>query len=296
MIDLLGLYLKQISKFPMFSREEENALAVSAQAGDLQAQHDLVRSQLKLVVYVARRYQGRGIELEDLICIGNEGLVWGVRKFDPAAGTRLSTYAYWWIEQRISRALEYKDFIRLPSHFRRPQFRDQDYCREIAALVRHVASLDIPDPKSGKKMIDQPDDGPAPVESVIRRDEIRQVREALAQIDDRQSDILTRRSKGDSLDAIADDYELSRERIRQLESKGMANLANLFGRFDAEMSLTELEGRGPGRRRSKSQRQIVMETIGRITGWTPVEMMRRAKMTGLTLPQVLEALTEVEAA
>src|SRR2546422_2996119 len=113
----LGVYLSEIRRIPVLSREEEHALALRVRAGDEKAKERLTESNLRLVVQVARRYLNRGLPLPDLIEEGNLGLLRAVEKFDPDRGTRFSTYAVWWIRHAVTRALANQArMIRLPVH------------------------------------------------------------------------------------------------------------------------------------------------------------------------------------
>src|SRR5207249_7559828 len=113
----LGVYLAEIARIPLLTREEEQALARRVQAGDEAAKQRLVEANLRLVVQIARRYLRRGLPLPDLIQEGNLGLFRAVEKFDHHKGYRFSTYAYWWIRQAITRALaDYGRTVRVPVH------------------------------------------------------------------------------------------------------------------------------------------------------------------------------------
>src|SRR5438876_4938296 len=116
-VDVTGQYLNDIGTRPVLSAEEEHRMAVEIKAGNEQARGQFVEANLKLVVSVAKRYQGRGLALEDLIQEGNLGLLRAVEKFDATRGYRFSTYAFWWIRQAITRALaDQGRTIRLPVH------------------------------------------------------------------------------------------------------------------------------------------------------------------------------------
>src|SRR5206468_6712051 len=113
----LRVYLKEIARIPLLSREEEAALARRVRAGDAEAKARFTEANLRLVVQIARRYLNRGLPLPALIEEGNLGLLRSVEKFDPERGTRFSTYATWWIRQAIVRALANQArTIRLPVH------------------------------------------------------------------------------------------------------------------------------------------------------------------------------------
>ena len=116
-LDVLGLYLSRARRHRILSREEEAELAARIEEGDEAAREELVRCNLRLVVSIARRYTGRGLELADLIQEGNLGLMRAAQGFDAAFGNKFSTYATWWIKQSIGRALANKSsLIRVPIH------------------------------------------------------------------------------------------------------------------------------------------------------------------------------------
>src|SRR5438105_14672600 len=103
--DLTGQYLRDIGSGQLLTFEQEQHLAHEMEAGDAQAKHQFIAANLKLVVSIAKRYQGRGLALEDLIQEGNIGLLRAVEKFDATKKYKFSTYAFWWIRQAITRAI-----------------------------------------------------------------------------------------------------------------------------------------------------------------------------------------------
>jgi RNA polymerase primary sigma factor len=114
---ILEVYLEEINRVPLLTAGEEKDLALRVAEGDAAARDHMIRANLRLVVRVARFFLGRGVELEDLIQSGNMGLLTAVRRFDPAAGTRLSTYATYWIKRHIIRFIqETRDVIRVPAY------------------------------------------------------------------------------------------------------------------------------------------------------------------------------------
>ena len=111
----LQQYLKDISKIPTLSREEENRLAIKAKNGDKEALNKLIESNLKFVVRVATKYQNRGLSFNELISEGNQGLIKAIEKFDPDKNIKLISYAVWWIKQSILQAIaEQSRLVRLP--------------------------------------------------------------------------------------------------------------------------------------------------------------------------------------
>jgi len=135
-LPLLGLYLRDIAKVPLLTPEQEQALARRVQAGDADAERQLIEANLRLVVRVARRYLNRGLSLLDLIEEGNLGLLHAATKFQPGRGTRFSTYAVWWIRQAVARALANQArMIRLPIHI---ELLLGQYMKKKAALSQDL--------------------------------------------------------------------------------------------------------------------------------------------------------------
>lgn len=114
--DLVGIYLKEIGQIPLLTQEQEQELGRRIQQGDEKAKQAMVEANLRLVVSVAKNYFGFGLSLADLIQEGNLGLIRAVERFDPGRGTKFSTYATWWIRQKIVRALQRRHPIRIPLH------------------------------------------------------------------------------------------------------------------------------------------------------------------------------------
>jgi RNA polymerase nonessential primary-like sigma factor len=116
-VDTLQTYLREIRRAPLFTPEEEYAMAVRASAGDFAARQSMIERNLRLVVSIAKNYLGRGLPLTDLIEEGNLGLMHATGKFEPERGFRFSTYASWWIRQAIERAIMHQArLVRLPVH------------------------------------------------------------------------------------------------------------------------------------------------------------------------------------
>ena len=112
---ILNMYLKEISRIPLLTREEENELAIRAAAGDREAKRKIVSANLRFVVNVAKKYQNQGLPLEDLISEGNIGLLTAIERFDVSKGYHFISYAVWWIRQSILKAIcEKSRAIRLP--------------------------------------------------------------------------------------------------------------------------------------------------------------------------------------
>jgi RNA polymerase primary sigma factor len=229
----------------------------AARASDL-----LVRANLRLVISVARRYRGRGLELSDLIQEGNLGLIRAVERFDPARGFRFSTYASWWIRQAITRGLADRGrAVRLPVHAhellvklrwtelalwqelgRDPSERELadrldvrvERLREIRRAAEEVASLDAPIGSDGDGTLGGlvPDAGAAdPEAATAEADARRALLAALARLGEREREVLELRyglrgSEPCTLDEIGQRLGVTRERIRQIELRGLRKLAH----------------------------------------------------------------------
>jgi len=260
----LGVYLSEIARIPLLTREEEQALARRARAGDEAAKQRMTEANLRLVVQIARRYLNRGLPLPDLIEEGNLGLLRAVEKFEPERGTRFSTYATWWIRQAVTRALANQArTIRLPVHVEllltryvreqrrltqalgRPPTREElaqalgTSERELVELEevrQHPVSLDAPASEHSTATLGDliADRAAAPSETFAElfrdRAELQSVLDDLAA---NERTILRRRFGLDgeppqTLEAIGQGLDLSRERVRQVEGSGLRKLRALL--------------------------------------------------------------------
>ena len=259
----LGVYLSEISRIKLLTREEEQELARRVRAGDEAAKQRMIEANLRLVVQIARRYLNRGLPLPDLIEEGNLGLLRAVEKFEPERGTRFSTYATWWIRQAVSRALANQArTIRLPVHvellltrYAREQRRLTQALgrpptteemakaldtseREIAELEevrQHPVSLDAPaGGESTATLGDLIADRAAVPESFAElfrdRSDLVSVFDDLAA---NERTVLRRRfglegDEPETLEAIGQRLGLSRERVRQLEGSGLRKIRALL--------------------------------------------------------------------
>ncbi len=259
----LRVYFKEISRIPLLTREDEQELARRVRAGDAQAKARLAEANLRLVVQIARRYLNRGLPLPDLIEEGNLGLLRAIEKFEPERGTRLSTYAAWWIRQAIARALANQArTIRLPVHVelllgryakerkrleqelgRAPTTHEiagalgmsDEQVRELEELRQPPVALDSPVGEGASRLVDLvPDPAPDPGEAMgallRRRADLVSVLDDLAA---NERTVLRRRFglEGDdpeTLEAIGRSLGLTRERVRQIEAQGLRKLRALL--------------------------------------------------------------------
>jgi RNA polymerase primary sigma factor len=258
----LAVYLSEIARIPLLSREEEQALARRFRAGDESAKARLIEANLRLVVQVARRYFNRGLPLPDLIEEGNLGLIRAVEKFDPERGLRFSTYATWWIRHAISRALANQArIIRLPVHvemllgrYAKEQQRltqtlgraprpaelaealgtTVDQVEELEELRQQPLSLDAPVAEHGRvaDVVADPEADPSAGLTRLFRERADLV-SVLDDLAENERKVLRGRFGLDgedprTLDAIGQRLGLTRERVRQIEAAALRKLRALL--------------------------------------------------------------------
>ncbi len=259
--DSVRLYLREIGKIPLLSAEEELALANRVVAGDKDAKDKMAEANMRLVVSIAKRYVGRGLDLLDLIQEGNTGLLRAVEKFDPDKGFKFSTYATWWIRQAITRAIaDQARTIRIPVHMvetinklLRTQRRltqelnrepsndeiakamdlDVDKVEHIMKIKQDISSLDasIRDDEEESVLADfiEDEDAISPEESATNQLLKEQVKGMLGALTEREQKILKLRfgledGKQHTLEEVGQEFSVTRERIRQIEAKALAKL------------------------------------------------------------------------
>lgn len=259
--DSVRLYLREIGKIPLLNPEEELALAHKVKEGDKDAKDKMAEANMRLVVSIAKRYSGRGLDFLDLIQEGNTGLLRAVEKFDPDKGFKFSTYATWWIRQAITRAIaDQARTIRIPVHMvetinkllRTQRRLTQELNREptneeIAAAMemevdkveyvmkikQDITSLDanIRDDDDDSTLSDfiEDDEAVSPDEAAASQLLKEQVKDMLGVLTDREQKILKMRfgledGKSHTLEEVGQEFSVTRERIRQIEAKALSKL------------------------------------------------------------------------
>ena len=258
--DPVKVYLKEIGAFPLLSLDEEIELAERIQKGDSRAKKRLAEANLRLVVSIAKRYVGRGMLFLDLIQEGNLGLIKAVEKFDHTKGFKFSTYATWWIRQAITRAIaDQARTIRIPVHMvetinkvkkvqsqllhkngQEPSVEDlaaeldmpQEKVREILKVAQEPISLESPigeeeDSHLGDFIPDY--DAPVPEEAATHTLLREQLNEVLATLTPREAKVLSLRfgiedGRPRTLEEVGKEFNVTRERIRQIEAKALRKL------------------------------------------------------------------------
>jgi len=233
-------YLRDVNRIPLLSKEKEIETAKLAAEGNKAAAEKLVTSNLRFVIMLAKKYQGKGLPLQDLISEGNMGLMNAVKHFDTEKGFRFITYAVWWIRQAIIKAIHEKGrMIRLPSNKSRELARaekDQHFYKKTQVhITSDVLSLDEPvshlSEAATMKDFIQDEFENSPMEyaaNSILRDELEAI---LGSLEERSAEVLRcRYGLGGlapmTLREVGDRYQLSRERIRQIENRAMSQLAS----------------------------------------------------------------------
>ena len=252
--DSVRLHLREIGKIPLLSADEELALAQRVVAGDKRAKDKMAEANMRLVVSIAKRYSGRGLDFLDLIQEGHTGLLRAVEKFDPEKGFKFSTYATWWIRQAITRAIaDQARTIRIPVHMvetinkllRTQRRMTQELNREptIEELAKElemeikqdISSLDAGVGRDGEDEDSvlgdfiEDEDSATPEESASNQLLKEQVQSVLSALSEREQKIIKMRfglenGKSHTLEEVGQEFAVTRERIRQIEAKALAKL------------------------------------------------------------------------
>lgn len=261
--DSVRLHLREIGKIPLLSAEEELALAQRVVKGDKKAKDKMAEANMRLVVSIAKRYSGRGLDFLDLIQEGHTGLLRAVEKFDPDKGFKFSTYATWWIRQAITRAIaDQARTIRIPVHMvetinkllRTQRRMTQELNREptieelakelemeperveyVIKIKQDISSLDAGVGRDGEDEDSvlgdfiEDEDGATPEESASSQLLKEQVQSVLSTLSEREQKIIKMRfglenGKSHTLEEVGQEFAVTRERIRQIEAKALAKL------------------------------------------------------------------------
>ena len=258
--DPVRMYLKEIGKVPLLSADEERELAQKMEKGDEEAKKRLAEANLRLVVSIAKRYVGRGMLFLDLIQEGNLGLIKAVEKFDYRKGYKFSTYATWWIRQAITRAIaDQARTIRIPVHMvetinklirvqrqllqelgREPYPEEiavkmnlpVERVREIQKISQEPVSLETPIGEEEDSHLGdfiQDDNVPVPADAAAETMLKEQLDEVLQTLTDREKKVLRLRfglddQRARTLEEVGKEFDVTRERIRQIEAKALRKL------------------------------------------------------------------------
>ncbi len=261
--DSVRLHLREIGKIPLLTGEEELALAQRVVAGDKRAKDKMAEANMRLVVSIAKRYSGRGLDFLDLIQEGHTGLLRAVEKFDPDKGFKFSTYATWWIRQAITRAIaDQARTIRIPVHMvetinkllRTQRRMTQELNREpsteelakelemepekveyVMKIKQDISSLDAGVGRDGDDEDSvlgdfiEDEDSVTPEESAASQLLKEQVQSVLSTLSDREQKIVRMRfgldgGKSHTLEEVGQEFAVTRERIRQIEAKALTKL------------------------------------------------------------------------
>ena len=261
--DSVRLYLREIGKIPLLNAEQELELAKKVVEGDKRAKDKMAEANMRLVVSIAKRYSGRGLDFLDLIQEGNTGLLRAVEKFDPDKGFKFSTYATWWIRQAITRAIaDQARTIRIPVHMvetinkllRTQRRMTQELNREptieelgkelemepekveyVIKIKQDITSLDAgvgrdgEDDDSTLSDFIEDEESATPEDSAANQLLKEQVQAVLSSLSEREQKIVRMRfgldnGKSHTLEEVGQEFAVTRERIRQIEAKALAKL------------------------------------------------------------------------
>lgn len=261
--DSIRLYLREIGKIPLLTAEEEAELAKKVVEGNQKAKDKMVESNMRLVVSIAKRYSGRGLDFLDLVQEGNTGLLRAVEKFDPEKGFKFSTYATWWIRQAITRAIaDQARTIRIPVHMvetinkvlRTTRKLTQELNREpsieeiaeememeperveyVMKIKQDIASLDASVGRDGDDEDSvlgdfvEDEERISPEDSTANQLLKEQIAEIISSLSEREQKIVKLRfgiggGRPHTLEEVGAEFSVTRERIRQIEAKALSKL------------------------------------------------------------------------
>lgn len=299
--EVLRDYFREIRKIPVLSAQEERELAKKAHKGDEEARVKLIRSNLRLVVKIARKYEKLGLPLADLIEEGNIGLIKALERFNPRLGYRFSTYASWWIRQHIIRAIANQArTVRIPVYMgellhkmrkvseklihrygRKPT--DKELSRELKIPIEKVqqlklasqtiASLDKPVSEEGEAdFIDLlQDDEIEAVDELVNLFKKEEIEELLSMVDERSREIIRKRFGLDTglprtLAEVARKFKITRERVRQIEKEALAKMRKILVGGERHPVSNGQQESAKKKKSIKDKRKSKKETKGKKTG------------------------------
>jgi RNA polymerase primary sigma factor len=271
----IRLYLREIGQVKLLTPDEEIQLAARIKKGDKKAREHMIKANLRLVVKIARDYEGIGLPLLDLISEGNIGLMKAVERFDPAKGGKLSTYGSWWIKQSIKRALANQSkTIRLPVHLvdkiskmRRTAMKlqemlghepsDEELADEMGMTAARVtqmrqaairpASLDAPigdDDSNNFSDVVQDENATSPYENLEDKTVVNMLQDMVKHLDEREATILRFRFGLDggsekTLEEVGVKFGVTRERVRQIQNLALKKLRKMIEKLEASKKKDE---------------------------------------------------------
>lgn len=259
----LETYLQEINEVPLLTADEEKVLGARVQSGDLEAREHLIRANLRLVVSIAKMYNDRGLNLQDLIAEGNIGLMKAAEKFDPEAGCRFSTYGTWWIKQSIRRALTNTvKSVRVPGYMTEMISKWRNVANELRYMLGRMPTVEevamelgipreswpllkrtIESNQAGQVSLDvmtqtqdtvEDENAADPEETMLHQDLLSRLDELLGVIDEREAQILRLRyglgegAEPMTLKEIGKIVGLTRERVRQIERDALRKLYDVM--------------------------------------------------------------------
>lgn len=259
----LKIYLQEINQFEMLSQKDELNYAKLAEKGDKTAQDILIKANLRLVCSLAKHYEGCGLSYQDLIQEGNIGLLKAIKKYDYRKGFRFSTYAAWWIKQCLSRAVaDYGRTIRIPSHIVEDINKTRTQIRNLTLKLNHEPTVEeisqelkLPKEKIKELLLymnfdlisldspikDNNEDETSigsyiedkkfinPEKIYLQKDDYEVINKIISTLSNREADIIKKRfgligNKALTLEEIGQEYNLTKERIRQIETKALRKM------------------------------------------------------------------------
>jgi RNA polymerase primary sigma factor len=258
--NVLSMYFNEVSRIPLLSREEEDEVAKAAALGNIAARNKLINSNLRFVIKIAKKYQGQGLPLDDLISEGNIGLISAVDRYDSSRGFHFISYAIWWIRQAILKAIcEKSRMIRLPMNRVNELIRivnaskltqeqggegeikeiasflnmDKDLVHELVCISKDMVSLENPvtNAQDSSVLGDFIEDErvQSPMQNIIQSDLEKEIEKILNTLDKKEADIIRCRyglgkHKPMSLKELGEHMNLTKERVRQIEKTAVSRL------------------------------------------------------------------------